>query len=86
MIGKTDGKDAEAGTIRGDFSMSTRFTIVHASDSPEAAAWETKIFFGDNPEFAAYPFEYLQAPFCGWLVLRNDYKPLYQNQTRPQRI
>jgi nucleoside-diphosphate kinase len=45
LVGATDGRRAEAGTIRGDFSLSNRENLVHASDSPESAARESVIFF-----------------------------------------
>jgi nucleoside-diphosphate kinase len=45
MIGPTDGTDAPAGTIRGDFSLSKQRNLVHASDSPESAQREIGIFF-----------------------------------------
>ena len=38
LMGKTFGKDAAAGTIRGDLAISSSFNLVHGSDSPEAAA------------------------------------------------
>lgn len=45
LTGATDGRAAAAGTIRGDFSLSNRENLVHASDSPESAAREIAIFF-----------------------------------------
>lgn len=45
LNGATDGRAAAAGTIRGDLSLSNRDNVVHASDSPEAAAREIEIFF-----------------------------------------
>jgi nucleoside-diphosphate kinase len=45
LVGATDGRKAAAGTIRGDFSLSNRENLVHASDSPESAAREVSIFF-----------------------------------------
>ena len=48
LIGVTNGRDADAGTIRGDFSLSTQENIVHASDSAESAEIELKRFFKDN--------------------------------------
>ncbi len=48
MMGATFGPDAEPGTIRGDFGMSNRFNLVHASDSPERADYEIGIFFDDH--------------------------------------
>jgi nucleoside-diphosphate kinase len=45
LTGATDGRAAAPGTIRGDFSLSNRENLVHASDSPESAAREIEIFF-----------------------------------------
>jgi nucleoside-diphosphate kinase len=45
MIGATDGRKAAAGTIRGDFSLSNRENLVHASDSPESAKRELALWF-----------------------------------------
>jgi nucleoside-diphosphate kinase len=45
MIGATDGRKATAGTIRGDYSLSNRENLVHASDSPESAARELALWF-----------------------------------------
>lgn len=48
MVGPTFGPDAPAGTIRGDFGMSRRYNLLHASDSPESAAYEIPVFFGKD--------------------------------------
>ncbi len=45
LTGATDGRKAAAGTIRGDWSLSNRENLVHASDSPESAVREISIFF-----------------------------------------
>jgi nucleoside-diphosphate kinase len=45
MLGATFGPDADPGTVRGDFGVSNRFNLVHASDSPEAAESEIALFF-----------------------------------------
>ncbi|MGZ4594619.1 MAG: nucleoside-diphosphate kinase [Actinomycetes bacterium] len=45
LNGATDGRAADAGTIRGDWSLSNRENLVHASDSSESAAREIAIFF-----------------------------------------
>jgi nucleoside-diphosphate kinase len=45
MVGPTNGRDAPAGTIRGDFSTSRQMNLVHASDSAESAEREIGIFF-----------------------------------------
>lgn len=46
MMGATFGSKAEPGTIRGDLAISDGFNLVHGSDSAEAAARETELFFG----------------------------------------
>jgi nucleoside-diphosphate kinase len=45
LMGKTFGYEADPGTIRGDFGLSTTYNLVHGSDSPETAATEIAIFF-----------------------------------------
>jgi len=45
MIGKTNPKEAAAGTIRGDFGIDTQHNVVHASDSQESAKREIALFF-----------------------------------------
>lgn len=51
IVGPTKGYEAAAGTIRGDFSMSTQSNLVHASDSLETAEKEIKRFFKDEELF-----------------------------------
>ncbi len=48
MVGATNGLDAVAGTVRGDFSSSQQMNLVHASDGLESAQREIAIFF--SPE------------------------------------
>lgn len=45
LVGATDGRAAAAGTIRGDYSLSNRENLVHASDSPDSAAREIALWF-----------------------------------------
>ena len=45
MTGSTNGRNADLGTIRGDYCMSNQQNIVHASDSPESAQAELNRFF-----------------------------------------
>ncbi len=45
MMGKTNGQEAEPGTIRGDYSMSIQNNLVHGSDSEDSAKREINIFF-----------------------------------------
>lgn len=46
LIGATKFEQAAAGTIRGDYAMSTGENIIHGSDSIENAEVEIKRFFG----------------------------------------
>lgn len=48
MTGATNGRNADIGTIRGDYSMSGQQNIVHASDTPENAEKEIRRFFDDG--------------------------------------
>lgn len=45
IIGKTNPKEAQPGSIRGDYALSVESNIVHGSDSNESAAREIKLFF-----------------------------------------
>ena len=45
LMGATNPKDAEAGTIRADFADSIDANAVHGSDAPETAAVEVGFFF-----------------------------------------
>lgn len=51
MVGPTNGRIAQSGTIRGDYSISVQENIVHASDSPETAKIELDRFFNENEMF-----------------------------------
>jgi len=51
LLGPTNSKAAAKGTIRGDFGDDMMTNVVHASDSPEAAAVELKRFFKDGELF-----------------------------------
>lgn len=48
LMGATNPKEAEAGTIRADFAQSIDANAVHGSDSPESAAREIAYFFEDS--------------------------------------
>jgi nucleoside-diphosphate kinase len=48
VMGATDPKKANPGTIRKDFAESIEANSVHGSDSPENAAIEIKFFFADT--------------------------------------
>ena len=66
MMGATFGYDAEPGTIRGDFSCSRGYNLIHGSDSPESAEQEIKLFFSPD-EIIDY-----ELTDAHWLYGRND--------------
>jgi len=45
LVGITHGREAEAGSIRGDFSISQQLNLIHASDSAETAKKEKALIF-----------------------------------------
>lgn len=55
MTGVTNGRNAEPGTLRGDFCMSGQANIVHASDSVENAKIEINRFFKPEEIFKYIP-------------------------------
>ncbi|MFO8141902.1 MAG: nucleoside-diphosphate kinase [Marinobacter sp.] len=48
LMGATNPKEAEAGTIRADFASSIDANAVHGSDSAASAEREIAYFFNDN--------------------------------------
>ena len=66
MMGATFGYEAEPGTIRGDFSCSRGYNLIHGSDSLKSAEQEIKLFFK--------PDEIIDYDLAGaaWLYGKND--------------
>ncbi len=52
LVGTTLGREAEAGSIRGDFGMSQQFNLIHASANGEDAQREIDILFNIDELFA----------------------------------
>ncbi len=48
MMGTTNPKDAQAGTIRGDYAVTVGKNIIHGSDSPASAEREIALFFKEE--------------------------------------
>lgn len=48
LMGATNPKEAEPGTIRADYAQSIDANAVHGSDSPESAEREIAYFFEDS--------------------------------------
>lgn len=51
LTGVTRARDAEAGTIRGDFGMSQQYNLIHASENAEIAKKEEKLMFKEDEIF-----------------------------------
>lgn len=54
LVGKTNSRQAEPGTIRGDLGMSFSNNLVHASDGPDAAKLELSLFFPQAEEIVEW--------------------------------
>lgn len=52
LLGPTDSRKADKGTLRGDFGVDSMVNVAHASDSPESAEAELKRFFRPGEIFA----------------------------------
>jgi nucleoside-diphosphate kinase len=51
IVGITKAREAEAGSVRGDFGMSGSQNIIHASDSAESAEKELGLIFNGDEIF-----------------------------------
>ena len=51
LVGSTKGREAEAGSIRGDLAMSVSNNLIHASDSPENGEKEVALLFSPSEVF-----------------------------------
>jgi nucleoside-diphosphate kinase len=48
MVGHTDPHKAQPGTIRGDYAQEIGRNVIHASDAPESAEQEIKLWFSPD--------------------------------------
>ena len=58
ITGITKAREADGGTIRGDFAMSVSCNVIHASDTVENAVQEVKRFFKVDEIFEYSKSEY----------------------------
>ena len=61
-MGVTDSAKAAPGTIRGDYGIDIGRNLIHGSDSPETAATELSLFFGET-ELLSY-----QRALDNWII------------------
>lgn len=66
MLGATFGYEAQAGTIRGDYSCSKGYNLIHGSDSEETAKEEIELYFRPD-EIIDY-----ELSDANWLYGKND--------------
>lgn len=59
VVGATNPRQADAGTIRGDLAIGTGRNLVHASDSKKSGETEVSMFFNDNELFNYDKSEYV---------------------------
>lgn len=59
IVGSTNPRSADAGTIRGDLAIGTGRNLIHASDSPESGTKEVNLFFDAAELFQYSKSEYL---------------------------
>jgi nucleoside-diphosphate kinase len=59
LAGATNGREAAMGTMRGDYSMSVQWNIIHTSDSVKTADLELSRFFKEE-EIFEYKQSYLE--------------------------
>ena len=48
IIGATNGREADMGTIRGDFGMDMGYNLIHGSDGEEPATYELGLWFPEG--------------------------------------
>ncbi len=48
IIGATNGREADMGSIRGDFGMDIGYNLIHGSDGAETAAFELGLWFPEG--------------------------------------
>ena len=48
LIGATNGRNADPGTIRGDFGMDMGYNMIHGSDAADTAAFELGLWFPEG--------------------------------------
>lgn len=48
LIGSTNGREADPGTIRGDYGMDMGYNMIHGSDAPETAEFELGLWFPEG--------------------------------------
>jgi len=48
IIGATNGREADMGTIRGDYGMDVGYNLIHGSDGEDTAEFELDLWFPEG--------------------------------------
>jgi nucleoside-diphosphate kinase len=59
LVGATNPREADPGSIRGDLAIGTGRNLIHASDSPKSGEMEVANFFSDKELFNYDKAEYV---------------------------
>jgi len=59
IVGATNPREADAGTVRGDFAIGTGRNLIHASDGKETGQSEVELFFKPDELFNYDKSEYI---------------------------
>jgi len=59
LVGTTNPRQADPGSIRGDLAIGTGRNLIHASDSKQSGQAEIASFFGDSELFSYDKSEYI---------------------------
>ena len=59
IVGSTNPREADAGTVRGDFAIGTGRNLIHASDGKETGQSEVELFFKPDELFNYDKSEYI---------------------------
>ena len=59
IVGSTNPREADAGTLRGDYAIGVGRNIVHASDTAENGDKEIGLFFDEGELFSYDKSEYM---------------------------
>jgi nucleoside-diphosphate kinase len=59
IVGATNPREAQPGSIRGDYAIGVGRNLIHASDSKDSGEREVSIFFDDKELFSYDKSEYM---------------------------
>ena len=82
MCGVTIGREADPGTIRGKYSMSLRYNIIHAADNEKSAEKEISLLFKDSE---IYEYETNLPIYCEEEIEEEIKRPKIKPRKLPEK-